>query len=240
MDVVAYTRVSREAQEKSGLGLEAQLDYIRKAAEQKGWTIIATYHDTVSGSVAPSERPECAKALLHGLPLVVAKLDRVSRDVEHIAGLMKRAQLKVATMLEADAFQLHIYAALAQQERTFIRQRIKDALDALQRRADAGDTVSQEKIARRTAAMVKGRKMPTTAPMREAKTQKMDQHREAIRVHVEACLYNGADTLQGVADCLNSKGQGTSRGGQWNPTTVRRLMLALGLSFGTVQRAMRG
>lgn len=239
MDVVAYLRVSTGKQERSGLGLDAQRDYIRKAASQEGWNIVGEYIDAVSGSIPPLERPECAKALRSGLPLVVAKLDRLSRDVEHIAGLMKHAPFKVATMPQAKDFELHLYAALAQQERAFIRARIKDALDALQHRADSGDVVSQKKIANRSEALAKGSKAPTAARMLEAKAQKVEQHRGAIRVHVEACLYNGVGTLQGVADCLNKKGQTTSRGGEWNPTTVRRLMITLGLSFGTVQRAMR-
>lgn len=232
MDVVAYTRVSTSKQEESGLGLEAQLDYIHKAAKQEGWNIVATYTEAVSGSVAPLERPVCAQALSHGLPLVVAKLDRLSRDVEHIAGLMKRAQFKVATMPQADAFQLHLYAALAQQERTFIRQRIKDALDALQHRADGGDVVSKEKIERRTAALAKGRGMSSVTPMTEARARLVQHHQDAISPHVKACLYDGkVKTLQALAECLNAKGRLTSRGGQWNPTTVRRLMIALGLKF---------
>ncbi|KJZ37203.1 recombinase family protein [Pseudomonas fluorescens] len=231
MDVVAYLRVSTGKQERSGLGLEAQREYIHKAASQEGWDIVGEYIDAVSGSVPPLERPECAKALQRGVPLVVAKLDRLSRDVEHIAGLMKQAPFKVATMPQADAFQLHLYAALAQQERTFIRARIKDALDALQHRADSGDVASQEKIARRSEALAKGSKAPTATKMMEAKAQMVEQHREAIRPHIKACLYDGVNTLQGVADCLNKKGQKTSRGGEWNPTTVRRLMISLGLSF---------
>lgn len=240
MDVVAYVRVSTDRQEASRLGIEAQLNYIRTAAKQEGWNIVATYSEAVSGSVAPMERPECAKALKHDLPLVVAKLDRLSRDVEHIAGLMKRAQFKVATMPQADAFQLHLYAALAQQERTFIRQRVKDALDALQQRATDGDVVSREKIARRTQALEKGRAVVSVAAATDAKARKVEQHRKDITPHVEACLYNGISTLQALAKCLNDKGQLTSRGGEWNPTTVRRLMITLGLSFGTEQRAMRG
>ncbi|MNR32150.1 hypothetical protein D3C85_1497100 [compost metagenome] len=117
---------------------------------------------------------------------------------------------------------------------------MKDALDALQQRATDGDVVSREKIARRTQALEKGRAVVSVAAATEAKARKVEQHREDITPHVQACLYNGVSTLQGVADCLNSKGQTTSRGGKWNPTTVRRLMITLGLSFGTVQRAMRG
>jgi len=134
-EVIAYLRVSTGAQEKSGLGLEAQREYVTAAARQQGWVIIAEHVETVSGSIAPHDRPECKKALAYGLPILVAKLDRLSRDVEHIAGLMKRATLKVATMPNADNFQLHLFAALAQQEREFIAGRTKDALTALKRDA---------------------------------------------------------------------------------------------------------
>ncbi|WP_296217767.1 recombinase family protein, partial [Pseudomonas sp. UBA2684] len=92
MNVVAYYRVSTSAQGDSGLGLEAQREYVTTTAKAQGWNIIAEYTDiNVSGSVHPLERPEGSKAFSHGLPVVVAKLDRLSRDVEHIAGLIKRA-----------------------------------------------------------------------------------------------------------------------------------------------------
>ncbi|AUG01404.1 serine recombinase [Pseudomonas sp. 09C 129] len=231
MDVVAYTRVSTGKQEKSGLGLEAQLDYIRKAAAQQGWNIVATYTETVSGSIKPEDRPEMSKALAHRMPIVTAKIDRISRDVEHMASLMKRVQLKIATMPTADNFQLHLFAALAEQERVFIRGRIKDALKALKQRADDGDLVSQGKIARRTAALVKARANTDTSAATDALTAKVEDHRKEIEPHVQACLYRGCTTLQSLADCLNEKRQLTSRGNQWTPTTVRRLMTSLQLSF---------
>lgn len=64
-----------------------------------------------------------------------------------------------------------------------------------------------------------------------AKAAKIAQHLESIPPHVQACLYTGINPLQALSDCLHSKGQKTSRGGEWNPTTVRRLMMALNLSF---------
>lgn len=145
MNVVSYLRVSTAKQGESGLGIEAQRSYISQAAQAKGWNIVAEYIDTASGSIAPTERAECVKALNAckelGAVLVVAKLDRLSRDVEHIAGLMKRVPFKVATMPDAEAFQLHIYASLAEQERKFIGQRTKDGLKALASRAESGDTI---------------------------------------------------------------------------------------------------
>ena len=231
MDMVAYIRVSTDKQEASGLGLEAQLDYINTAAAQQGWNIVATYSEAVSGSVAPQDRPEMAKALSHGLPIVAAKIDRISRDVEHMASLMKRAVLKIATMPQADNFQLHLFADLAEQERVFIRSRIKDALKALQARADEGCVESQSKIERRSEALQKGRKGGNVDRMSDAAAKKVDAHREEIAPHVEQCLYRGCNTLQSLAECLNEKGKLTSRGGLWTPTTVRRLMLALDVTF---------
>ncbi|MGJ7513645.1 recombinase family protein [Pseudomonas baetica] len=231
MDVVAYIRVSTGKQEASGLGLEAQMSYITTAAKQQGWNVVSVFSEALSGSVAPLDRPAFTQALASGLTIVVAKLDRLSRDVEHIAGLMKRVQFKVATMPQADNFQLHLFAALAEQERVFIRSRIKDALQALQERADSGCVESQQKIERRTAGLVAARANKDVSAASNAITAKVDAHREAILPHVQACLYTGCKTLQSLADCLNSKGQKTSRGGEWNPTTVRRLMLALHLSF---------
>lgn len=231
MDVVGYVRVSTGKQEASGLGLEAQVEYIHTAARQQGWSVTHIYSEAISGSVAPLERPECSKAIAQGLPLVVAKLDRLSRDVEHIASLMKRVDFKVATMPQADNFQLHLFAALAEQERAFISQRTKDALKALQERADSGCEESLAKVERRSQALSKGRAKGNADNMNAIKAVKIDAHREGIAPHVKSCLYEGCNTLQSLADCLNAKGKHTSRGGLWSPTTVRRLMLALGVGF---------
>lgn len=231
MDVVAYVRVSTKSQGESGLGQEAQLEYIHTAARQQGWNIVATYSDVVSGSIAPQDRPAMSKALTHGLPIVAAKIDRISRDVEHMASLMKRATLKIATMPQADNFQLHLFVALAEQERVFIRARIKDALGALQQRAEAGCTVSQAKIERRSKGLQKAREKGNVVVMNEAKGEKVRASLEKIAPHVKACLFEGVNTLQQLADCLNSKGLFTSRGNDWNATTVRRLMISLDVVF---------
>ena len=231
MNVVAYIRVSTKGQGESGLGLDAQRSYIETAAKQNGWTVVAEFSETISGTTPPLERPECSKAIAQGLPLVVAKLDRLSRDVEHIASLMKRVDFKVATMPQADKFQLHLFAALAEQERAFISQRTKDALKALQERADSGCEESLAKVERRSQALSKGRAKGNADNMNAVKAEKIDAHREGIAPHVMACLYQGCNTLQSLADCLNSKGKHTSRGGLWTPTTVRRLMLSLNVSF---------
>lgn len=232
MNVVAYYRVSTKSQGESGLGIDAQKEYVRIAAEQQGWVIVAEYTDVgVSGSVHPLERPEAVKAFAHGLPVIAAKLDRISRDVEHIAGLMKRAQFKVATMPDADSFQLHIYAVLAEQERKFISERTKAALKSLEARSNAGDVVAQEKVARRNAALAKGRATLNRAKGHATQKEQADERANSLKDAIELCILKGAKSLQQIADCLTAKGVPTARGGSWSATAVMRVMSRLELSI---------
>lgn len=231
IDVVAYYRVSTKGQGESGLGIEAQRTYVQMAAKQQGWNVVAEYTDTVSGTIAPVERPECRKALSHGLPIVAAKIDRISRSVLHIAQLMEQVDFKIATMPLADRFQLHLYAALAEQERQFISQRTKDALQALQERADSGCVESQVKVNRRSDNLVRARKAKLAKAAQNVDAQTANTHQAKLAPHVMAALYKGVSTLQALADVLNAQALFTSRGGEWSPTTVRRLMMALDVSF---------
>ena len=132
---VTYRRVSTEEQGKSGLGLEAQDRDIRLYLETyspEPWEIVGEFLEVESGG--NSDRPELTKAIALARKskavLLVSKLDRLSRKVSFIASLMedKRLTFRVASMPHADAFQLHIYAALAEQERDFISLRTKAAL----------------------------------------------------------------------------------------------------------------
>ncbi|MBT9238286.1 recombinase family protein [Pseudomonas sp. MG-2] len=233
INVVAYIRVSTSGQGESGLGLEAQRDYIERAAQANGWNVIGKFVDVVSGKLALEERPEGKKALAackqHNAQLLVAKLDRLSRSVLHIAQLMEQVDFKVATMPQADKFQLHLFAALAQQEREFIAQRTKDALAALQRRADAGETEAVVKVSRRTQALEKGRAVADITVANNIRLSKIANYQTAIEPHLKSCLHDKVKTLQAVADCLNRKGFRTPRGSEFNATAVRRLMIALDL-----------
>ncbi len=231
MDCVGYVRVSMKSQGESGLGLEAQLEYIQRAAQQQGWNVVAVYSEAISGTIHPLERPEFIKATSHGLPIIVAKLDRLSRDVEHIAGLMKRVDFKVATMPQAETLQLHLFAALAQQEREFIAGRTKDALRALQQRAEAGDAVALQKVKNRSDALAKGRAVADITVANNQRMANVSTYQATLEPHLKTCLYNKVKTLQSVADCLNAKGLRTARGSEFTPTAVRRLMIALNVSF---------
>jgi len=232
MEVVAYYRVSTKGQGESGLGLDAQREYVRFAAEQQGWVVVAEFQDLgVSGSIHPLERPAAAKAFATARTVVVAKLDRMSRDVEHIAGLMKRHKFRVATMPTADTFQLHIYAVLAEQERTFISERTKVALRSLEARAASGDIKAMQKISNRSQALAKGRCMLNRSKGHDTQRQQADDRAAMVKDTVELCVLKGASSLQAVADCLIARNIPTARGGQWSPTAVMRVMQRLGLEL---------
>ncbi|HBX54420.1 recombinase family protein [Pseudomonas sp. UBA2684] len=234
MNVVAYYRVSTARQGESGLGLDAQREYVRIAAKQNGWDVIAAFEDSESGAVAPESRGQCRAALAMcrevGAILVVAKLDRLSRDVEHIAGLLKLVDFKVATMPNADKFQLHLYAALAEQEREFISRRTKDALASLKARAEAGDADAQAKVERRTAGRIAANRAGNGAAVQAVKAN-ADQYAQGMRSEVKAALFDGVNTLQGLADWLNAGGHRTARGAVFTATAVSRLIQRLGMSI---------
>src|ERR1700736_4686026 len=135
---VAYCRVSTTRQGRSGLGIEAQRAAVQRFAEAEGIEIIAEHVEveTGKGADALDRRPELAAALVRArkakCPILVAKLDRLSRDVHFISGLMShRVPFIVAELgADADPFMLHLYAALAEKERALISARTRAALAA--------------------------------------------------------------------------------------------------------------
>src|SRR5947199_2434742 len=142
MRAVAYCRVSTEKQGKSGLGLDAQRGAVGRSAAEHGFELVAEHVEveTGKGSDALERRPQLAAALKRAkaerCPVVVAKLDRLSRDVAFVSGLMaQRVPFVVAELgPDVDPFMLHVYAALAEKERAMISARTKDALAAAKAR----------------------------------------------------------------------------------------------------------
>ena len=136
--VVAYIRVSTSQQGRSGLGIEAQREALARFASSEGFEIAAELVEveTGKGSDALDRRPQLAAALAKARTLrccvVVAKLDRLSRDVHFISGLMAhRVPFLVAELgRDVDPFVLHLYAARAEKERALIAGRTKSALAA--------------------------------------------------------------------------------------------------------------
>jgi DNA invertase Pin-like site-specific DNA recombinase len=139
--VIAYIRVSTQKQGQSGLGLEGQQAAIERFCASEGYAIARTFTEieTGKGADALERRPQLKSALrqasAYKSPIVVAKLDRLSRDVAFISGLMsQRVPFIVTEFPNADPFMLHIYTAVAEQERTKISERTKAALAAAKAR----------------------------------------------------------------------------------------------------------
>ncbi|WP_417822839.1 recombinase family protein [Thalassospira lucentensis] len=210
---VIYKRVSTADQGRSGLGLAAQgrdISLYLETYSPEPFEVIGEYLDIQSGKDA--DRPELLKALDHAkrdkATLLVAKLDRLSRKVSFIAHLMDdpKLDLRVASMPYADKFQLHIYAALAEQERDFISQRTKAALrQAKERGVKLGGL--------RDATMKRNKVIQLQA----------DKRAEKLENVVVPMRQQGA-TLRDIALALTSAGIKTARGGQWQASQVKRVL----------------
>src|SRR6056297_147326 len=209
---VLYFRVSTRRQGDSGLGLDAQkrdVDLYLSTYAEEPWEVVGEFTDVESG--AKGDRPELWKAIelaeKTGATLLVAKLDRLSRKVSFLSNLMdrKRLSLTVCSMPHADKFQLHIYAALAEQEREFISLRTRQALAPMKGTGKLGGNrgnIDRANAAARAVADTHAVKvMDTIKPLREA-----------------------GKTLQQIADTLNKSGVTTARGGRWYPTTVKNIL----------------
>ena len=212
--VVAYYRVSTERQERSGLGLDAQRERCAQFAAQNGLEVAAAFTEveTGKGSDALDRRPQLAAALAAARrcrgQVLVAKLDRLSRDVHFIAGLMaQRVPFLVAELgTDVDPFMLHIYAALAEKERRMISERTRAAL-AIRRRQGA-------QLGNRTnlaAAQATGSACTAAAALRFA------ENTAPVIYQVRA---SGVTSLRGIATVLNARGIRTARGGRWAATQV--------------------
>lgn len=209
---VVYYRVSTKKQGDSGLGLEAQKRDINLFLDnyaEHPFEVVGEFTDTDSGSKSNRIEYQKAVALAQKLKatLLVAKLDRVSRDVEEIAGLIKRVTLRVAQMPHADNFQLHIYAALAEQEREFISQRTKAAL------AEA-----------KARGVKLGGNRGNIDKANEAASKKAKSDAEQYRKHIEVIQDTGVTTYKGIASKLNELGVKTVRGSEFQAVQVKRLL----------------
>ena len=215
---VAYYRVSTQRQGRSGLGIEAQRAAVARFAEAEGITILQEFTEveTGKGADALDRRPQLAAALASArqakCPVVVAKLDRLSRDVAFIAGLMaQRIPFIVAELgADADPFMLHLYAALAEKERRLISDRTRAALSS---RKATGAKLGNPTNSAEAAA--KGR----VVSIREA-----DRFAESVLPIVQAIQRSGVTSLAGIAIALNNRGVRTARGGQWQVSNVRNLL----------------
>jgi DNA invertase Pin-like site-specific DNA recombinase len=211
--VIAYYRVSTQKQGRSALGLEAQRDAVVRFAASEALRVAGEFIEieTGKGADALEKRPQLAAALREAkrlkAPIVVSKLDRLSRDVHFISGLMtKRVPFIVSALgRNVDPFMLHVYAALAEKERALIGERTRDALAKAKAR---GSRLGNPNVGRMNAEQAAGR----DAELRPILETMWEQpYRE-------------------IAAELTERGIPAPRGGEWNAMTVMRVMKRLGIA----------
>jgi len=221
--LVTYLRVSTSQQGRSGLGLEAQRDTLVRFAEAEGFEIVREYVEveTGKGSDALERRPQLASALAEAsrrhCAVAVAKLDRLSRDVHFISGLMAhRVAFLVAELgSDVDPFILHLFAALAEKERALISVRTKAALKAAKARGVKLGSPTLDYARDKAVSRIK---------------MNADQHASNVWPLIRDIQRAGATTLRQVAEALNARGIPTPRGGRWYATSVKNSLARQGLT----------
>lgn len=211
---VAYYRVSTKRQGVSGLGLEAQQQAVQDLIAREGIELLGSFTEVESGT-GKSARPQLDAAIAlcreADALLLIAKLDRLARNVHFLSGLMESGvRFKACDMPQADEFTVHILAAVAQQEAKAISARTKAALEAAKARGvrlgspDGFAPGVQEK--------------GTLARQRQA-----EEAYDGIVLDHVCALRDGGMSYGNIADRLNGRGVRTRRGKAWTAVQVRRV-----------------
>jgi DNA invertase Pin-like site-specific DNA recombinase len=209
---IAYFRVSTDRQGKSGLGLEAQRVAVLNYLNGGSWTMVAEFTEVESGRHA--DRPQLAAALAackkQKAKLVIAKLDRLSRNLAFIATLMDSGVEFIAVdNPHANKLTVHILAAVAQHEREAIAQRTRDALQAAKAR---GQRLGNPRLAEA---------LPKALEANQAAAERFAANVLPIIQQIQA---SGIGSLQGVARALRARGVQTARGGEWTARQVANIL----------------
>ena len=224
MRVISYLRVSTARQGLSGLGLEAQRAAVGAFVSVGGHRVVAEFVEAESG--AKAGRPQLTAALgacaLHRATLVIAKLDRLARNMAFIANLMDGGVDFVACdMPHANRLTLHLLAAIAEHEREMISQRTKAALQAAKER---GITLGNPN----GAAALRDGCRAAAARSAAVRTAKASQREVAARRLVEQLTEGNRSSYRQIALQLNRQGMPSAAGGTWHPEQVRRLLASSG------------
>ena len=216
---VAYYRVSTERQGKSGLGLEAQKKAVADLIQFNGNKLIAQFKEVESGK--RNDRPRLDKAIKRcnatGATLIVAKLDRLSRNAAFLMTLKDSGvALMAADMPEANAMMIGVMALVAQHEREAISRRTKEALAAAKARGQKLGGL------RENAPDISQYKDQATA----ARQAKADKRVAVIAEDLQALKAQGL-SLNAMAKALNERSIQTARGCEWTPTAVKRALARL-------------
>jgi DNA invertase Pin-like site-specific DNA recombinase len=214
---VAYYRVSTAKQGKSGLGLEAQRRAVEEFLRTNNWELIGEFVEVESGKL--DKRPQLEAALAHcdltGATLIVAKLDRLSRNVAFLATLQDSGTRFLAVdMPEANELTIHIMAAVAQAERKAISKRTKEALAAAK--------VRGVKLGGARGNILDLQKGPAASATARSRTSR--QRAEKVMAQVKQLEALGAVSLRQLATALNERGIVAPRGGSWGAAQIKAVI----------------
>ena len=214
---ISYLRVSTDKQGRNGLGMEAQRQAVENYLNGGSWELLEEYVEVESGK--RDDRPQLQKALHHakvtGAMLIIAKLDRLSRDAHFLLGLQKAGvRFVAADMPEANETMVGFMAIMAQHEREMISRRTKEALAAAKAR---GVKLGNPNGAR----CLRGLGNAAAVAVVKENTAKRT---EDLRPVLEDIQTAGITSVRGLARELNRRGILTPRGGRWHPTSAARLM----------------
>lgn len=204
---VAYYRVSTAQQGKSGLGLEAQQAAVRSYLNGGDWNLVGEFTEVESGK--RKNRPQLEAALMmcrkQKATLVIAKLDRLARNLHFISGLMEsKINFVAVDMPTANRLTVHILAAVAEEEARAISARTKAAL---------------------ASAKARGVRLGSYgATLGKANATSAQQTARSLKPIVEAIKAEGVTTVRGIAEALNARKVATPQGGKWHSTSVHRLL----------------
>ena len=214
---VIYYRVSTAQQGRSGLGLEAQRETVMRFLNGGNHEVVGEYTEVESGG--KNDRPELLKAIrdcrLKDARLIVAKLDRLSRDLRFITTLQAtEVKFTVAEMPDATELTVHIYAAMAQHERKLISRRTKDALAAVKARG----------VKLGNPCLQRGEQIPGSGAPAYANDERIAKADTFAKDMAAIIKSMGGGSLRDIAKALNDAGYRTARGKAWQATSVKRVL----------------
>lgn len=222
MKVVHYFRVSTAQQGRSGLGLEAQRAAVAQFCKTRDCDVLAEFTEVESGK--RNDRPELAKAMHHakvtGATLVIAKLDRLSRNAAFLLQLQDSGvRFQAADMPDASNLTVGILALVAQQEREAISARTKAALAAAKARG--------QRLGNPNGANALHRAAKGNGAAVQALKDGADRHAANLLPIVRDLQAKGVTSLPRLAAALNGMHMETARGGTWHPSSVKNLLARL-------------
>ena len=225
-DFISYLRVSTQKQGKSGLGLEAQREAVAGYLNGGRWRLVEEVVEVESGKRSDN-RPKLAEALTlcraHRATLLVAKLDRLARNVAFISALMEAGVKFVAVdMPQANDMTIHILASVAQGEAKAISDRTKAALQAAKAKGTPLGVHSWKGTGRRWEVKTVANKGNAESAL--VRTRNADRFASDINSFICQATKMGALSLREIAAVLNERGLTTPRGGQWSAVQVKRVI----------------